>query len=197
MTRHAILATVLASLALIGCRPSAQPRSQKPKVQPIEGPKLVYSNLKAAHFEYHHNGRLYVIGRATTASGFRKNPHLPYTKTFIGGGPKGETLVFEIDKKEDAFYERLRSLYDERVRVLCEDGAARYYEYWCKNRRHVIGEAALARSFKANPHLPYTKTYIGGGPLGETVVFAIDKKDDSVLARLKKEFLRRHPGTLD
>ena len=49
----------------------------------------------------------YVIGSAEMAMKFEGSGHLPYTRSVIGGGPQGRTVVFEVDKKKPEYVERL------------------------------------------------------------------------------------------
>lgn len=60
---------------------------------------------------FKYNGRIYVIGNAETNESFAKHKHLPYTKTILGGGPAGETLIFEVDKNDPDFAENLKQAY--------------------------------------------------------------------------------------
>lgn len=59
-----------------------------------------------------HDGRTYVLGSAESAAKFNAQKHIPYAKSFIGKGPKGNTLIFEISKDDDALLERLMSTYN-------------------------------------------------------------------------------------
>ena len=59
------------------------------------------------YFVYHHQGRYYVVGSTKMSIKFIGSGHLPYTRTVIGGGPQGKTVVFEVDKKKPEYAERL------------------------------------------------------------------------------------------
>lgn len=56
------------------------------------------------YFVYHHQGHYYVIGSG----------RLPYTRTLIGGGPQGKTVVFEVDKKRPEYVERLMTQFQSK-----------------------------------------------------------------------------------
>lgn len=57
--------------------------------------------------EEHREGRIYVIGDAALHGEFRSSGHLPYTASKIGKGPQGETLVFQVDTKDEGLLRRL------------------------------------------------------------------------------------------
>lgn len=60
-----------------------------------------------AYAVYKYLGRLYVVGSKASSEKFAAHGHMPYAKTVLGAGPSGETVVFEIDKKDPSLAERL------------------------------------------------------------------------------------------
>jgi len=67
-----------------------------------------------------------------------------------------------------------------------------YKEHRKDGRIYVTGSKESSESFKKSGHMPYTRTLIGAGPNRETVVFEVDKKDESLADRLEAEFRKRH-----
>lgn len=63
------------------------------------------------------DGRIYVIGREATHAGFKRTSQMQFTKTFIGAGPEGATLVFEVNDKAPQLCERLTAEYAKRNNV--------------------------------------------------------------------------------
>ena len=62
---------------------------------------------------------------------------------------------------------------------------------WCSRtitRRPIIGSQEMSQQFAAQGHLPYTRTIIGGGPNGETVVYEVNKKEPAYADRLMARF---------
>ena len=114
---------------------------------------------------------------------------MPYAKTHIGAGPKGETVVIEIDKKNPAMQRRLWSEFKNKHFY--------YAEVSHDGRLYVIGDKKTHESFKKQHHLPYTHSRIGAGPNKETIVFEINKKNPFLLNYLKSEFTARHDIKLD
>ena len=68
----------------------------------------------AKYVEKEHNGRIYVLGSEKGIASFKETGHIPYTKTIIGAGPNGETVVVEVDKKNDGFAEALWAAYQSK-----------------------------------------------------------------------------------
>ena len=57
--------------------------------------------------EREHAGRIYVIGDPKTEEAFDKMPGLQISKTYIGAGPGGKTVVFEAKDKLPEMTDRL------------------------------------------------------------------------------------------
>lgn len=131
--------------------------------------------------------RHYVTGSEKMNKMFAEHHHLPYTKTILGAGPHGETVVFEVDKKDSAFVEGLMEKYNQTT-FLIESKGDNYNVYKYNGRIYVIGDPKTRDSFVEHHHLPYTKTLLGAGPGGETVIFEVNKKDPSFVEKLMKMY---------
>jgi hypothetical protein len=57
--------------------------------------------------EKEHNGRLYVFETEKAFQAAQDAPNFAYSKTFIGAGPGGKTVVVEADSKDLALQNRL------------------------------------------------------------------------------------------
>ena len=149
-----------------------------------------WTDQKPYYATMNHDGRIYVFGNAKTHEAFKQNGHMPYTRTQIGAGPNRETLVFEIDKKDPALTDWLEKKFE---REGAPAGTAGFYAEMVKDGRYyVFGQSSTEASFKKNGHMPYTRTLVGAGPSGMTVVLEIDKKDEALTDRIQTEFSRRH-----
>ena len=129
--------------------------------------------------------RLYVTSDSM-AGKFEVHGHLPYTKTILGAGINGETVVFEVDKSDDKFAGTLIKKFEKTPWLI--DEKDNFYVYKLGGRIYVIGSYSMAQKFEAHGHLPYTKTLLGAGPQGETVVFEIDKDSPELTNRLMSTF---------
>ncbi|MBU2646637.1 hypothetical protein KKI24_18150 [bacterium] len=139
------------------------------------------------YFVWKYHNRLFVIGDPETSANFQKMHHLPLTKTVLGAGPSGETVVFEVNKKDDAFADRLKERF-ENTPFLMETEGDDYNVWQYQGRIFVIGNKNTNEKFKALHHLPYTKTILGAGPRGETVVFEEDPKNPEFAEQLKSKY---------
>ncbi len=96
-------------LALLGC--AAQQNAASGKAMPdademasMEGLPTLVNQIGGEFYVCDHDGRYYVIGSG----------RLPYTRTVIGGGPQGKTVVFEVDKKKPEYVERLMTQFQSK-----------------------------------------------------------------------------------
>jgi len=137
---------------------------------------------------YRYNNRLYVIGDEETKAAFVAHKHLPYTKTTLGAGPQGETVIYEVKKKDPAYTEDLMEKFNEIAWMLESNDIYTAWKY--KGRIFVIGDATMNEKFSTHKHLPYTKTLLGAGPHGETVIFQVDKKNPELASTLENAYLR-------
>lgn len=156
-------------------------------------------------FVWLHRDRLFVIGKYESSLLFELHPDLPFTKTLLGEGPNGETVVFEIDKKDNHLKERLIAQFREIAWPL----AAHDNNYFVWNYRghiYLLGNQKTNRSFARNrlisctkndrdlrhyfveEKLPNSRSYFNAGPRGETVVVEEDPLQPETAARLVKEY---------
>lgn len=176
----------MASQEMASQEMASQEMATAPTMMMPEGMKLLDTN-GSDYFVYEYHDRVYVIGQAETNAKFLKSPHLPYTKTLLGAGPHGETVVFEVDKKNPNLAENLLAMYEKRPKLVYQSGDD-YFVFKHHERLFVVGDAEMANSFANHGHLPYTRTMLGAGPEGQTVVFQVDKKDPNLTQRIVKKF---------
>jgi hypothetical protein len=175
-----ILITMLVvAIMVTGCQTTSMKSAEA-------GPQEVLSNGKDFHV-YENHGRFFVTGSQESLAKFKASGHLPYTRTILGAGPNSETVVFEVDKKNPELAERLQKQF-EHTPFLVESNEKDYFVYKKGERFYVIGNQTTNEKFMASGHLPYTKTILGAGPMGETVIFEVDKKNPQVAERLVKTY---------
>jgi hypothetical protein len=133
---------------------------------------------------WQNDGRHYVIGSQEMNEKFKKNGHIPYAKTVLGAGPNGETVVYEINKKDTAYVERLMKTYEETPFEIAKKGDISVYKK--DGRIYVLGTDATRDKFIKNGHIPYAKTVLGAGPNGETIIYEIDKDNPELTEKLMK-----------
>lgn len=136
---------------------------------------------------WEYSGRYYVTGNEVMNKKFAEHHHLPYTKTILGAGPQGQTVVFEVNKKDDSYVENLMKTFDNTP-LLVESKGDNYFVYKCHGRIYVIGNPKTRDFFVEHKMLPLTKTLLGAGPGGETVVFEEAKKNPKFAEDLIKKY---------
>ena len=180
MLRNIFLALiVVAGLASCGTT-EAKTEEKAAKAVDIDA---LYEKLASYH-EVRKHGRIYVIATEKSLKSVKETGHMPYTRTLIGEGPSGETVIIEVVKKQPAITERLWNEFERRN--------LGFHTVKKDNRIYVMGSEEAVKEFKKTGHMPYTKTKIGEGPAGETVVVEISKKDPKLADRLWKTFTKKH-----
>lgn len=71
---------------------------------------------RAGFGSYRFKGRIYVVGSPEMHASFEANRHPPYTRTLPGAGPNGETVGFQVDKKDPALVERPVKTFQSQAR---------------------------------------------------------------------------------
>jgi hypothetical protein len=123
------------------------------------------------YYELHRDGRIYVIADAGDLKEFLGNGELPLRVTRIGGGPKGETVVFGIarpeSKKKGGF--GAVEMFDGRRK-----GAARnFYAEVCREGScYVFGNWADLDAFRQSGSASGLSEAGLRGPSGEKVMVA-------------------------
>ena len=124
---------------------------------------------------FHENGRIYPIADAKNYLAFLDVDELIYTRTRIGSGPAGETIVFGIEKAESKDLAKpsvAEQLYDGKMEV----SGPFYGEVMKDGRLHVFGTWQDFKDYLVNKEITYTFTEVGSGPRGETVIYAMNKE---------------------
>jgi hypothetical protein len=147
----------------------AAPAAPATAAQPVAAPTQHYFLV------FHENGRIYPIADARNYLAFLDVDELIYTRTRVGAGPAGETVVFGIQKKEADDLAKpsvAEQLYDGKMEV-----AGPFYGEVVKDGRfHVFGTWQDFKDYLVNKEITYTFTEVGTGPKGETVIYAMNKK---------------------
>lgn len=169
-TRFGLLpVAVLAGMILSGCAGDMRQGEQQGTTK-TETPADAASEYFAVMPE---DGRLYVFGDTKNYFGFLAHKEVPLTRTRIGAGPGGRTLVFGItndDVKKNA-PSRGEMLYDGKL----PQAAGFHGEVFKDGRYYVFGELKDMKEFVSFGEVPYSYTDIGAGPDGATLVWVMNK----------------------
>ncbi|MGH8443155.1 MAG: hypothetical protein ACRETF_09680, partial [Nevskiaceae bacterium] len=123
------------------------------------------------YYELHRDGRIYVIADAGDLKEFLGNGELPLRVTRIGGGPKGETVVFGIARPESKKTQGFGAveMYDGK-----REGAKKgFYAEICRdNQCYVFGSWADLDAFRKSGDTSTLSKADVTGPAGEAVMVA-------------------------
>lgn len=127
-------------------------------------------------YEVHHDGRVHVFDDLATYKSFLEVGETSFRQTFIGAGPKGETLVFGVtgaDKKKS--YDKVAgyNLYHGNLQP-----ADNFYgELRMEGRIYIFDRLEDMEAVRTTGEAPLRFTQIGAGPEGETLVYVL--RDDN------------------
>jgi len=119
------------------------------------------------------NGRIYAMTDPKIYTSFLNTDEVPLTRTRIGAGPEGETVIFGITKADGKHLDKptaAEDIFDGRT----QDVGAFYGEVLRNGRFHVFGEWKDFQDYLAHKEITFTYTEIGTGPKGETVIYALN-----------------------
>ncbi len=145
------------------------PAAATPAAAPVAQPTEHYFVV------FHENGRIYPIADKANYLEFMHTNELIFTRTRVGEGPDGATLVFGIQKKEAddlAKPSKAELLYDGKY----EPTGPFYGEVFKDGRFYVFGDWKDFKDYKEHGEMIYTFTEIGTGPNGETVIYGLNKE---------------------
>jgi hypothetical protein len=136
------------------------------------------------YYEYQHEGRYYIIGRPITAVEFEDTHEVPFTRTMVGAGPKGETVVLEVDKEDPTLADFLWEQFKEKHLY--------YAEVEADGKIYVVGSPESHQKFLSTKKLDNSKPIPETGPEGKPVVVETDPDNPHLAPRLESEFKERH-----
>lgn len=180
---HLSAAAAAAAALLVGC--AAQP-AQSPTAAPsapaAEAPKPSAAQAaapaeKAQATEFYvvlpEDGRYYAFGSFKLYQDYLAHGEVALTRTRIGAGPSGQTIVFGItgDDVKSGQPSVAERIYDGKL----APAEAFYGEVFKSGRYYVFGDLKSLLEFAAHGEVPYSYTDIGAGPNGATLVWVMDK----------------------
>ncbi len=163
----------LSALFILGGCATSQPTADG-KTQSVPEVKAETPVQKQTYFlVFHENGRIYAMTDPTIYVNFMNTDEVPLTRTRIGAGPEGETVVFGITKADGKHLDKptaAEDIFDGRTGEV----GAFYGEVVRNGRYHVFGEWKDFQDYLAHKEITFTYTEIGTGPKGETVIYALN-----------------------
>ncbi len=143
---------------------------------------------------FHENGRVYVLGDPKLQEIFMQTDEVALTRTRIGEGPGGRTLIFGMNKDDAKRGSRTAAemMYDGK-----QEPAGPFYGEVIKDGRYIVFvEWKDMADYLKHGEVALTYTEIGTGPKGETVIYALNKetaKQSKPVAAIER-FRKQHPA---
>ncbi|WP_162910217.1 hypothetical protein [Azohydromonas sediminis] len=119
------------------------------------------------------SGRVHAFGDTKNYFDFLEHGEVALTRTKIGAGPGGKTLVVGITN--DDVKNNRPSRGEQILDGTLPAGASFYGEVFTKGRYYLFGSLKDMLDFTAYGEVPYSYTDIGAGPKGETIVYVMNK----------------------
>lgn len=117
-------------------------------------------------------GRIHAFGDTGNYFAFMQHGEVALTRTQIGTGPGGKTLVFGITNDD---VKANKPSMGEQILGAATPPAAFYGEVFKGGRFHLFGDLKDMKDYMAFGEIPYSYTQIGAGPKGETLVMVMNK----------------------
>ena len=198
LNKHLRITSLIAAIGLVGAMGGCATQGVKSGAATSAAPAAVAETKTVAEQQmfmtFHENGRVYVLGDTKLQEIFKQTDEVALTRTRIGEGPDGRTLIFGMNKDEaksggptDA-----ERMYDGKQ----EPAGPFYGEVFKDGRYYIFVDWKDMAAYLKHGEVPLTYTEIGTGPKSETVIYALNK-DTSKLGKpvaAIERFNRQHPA---
>jgi hypothetical protein len=119
------------------------------------------------------SGRIHAFGDTKNYLDFLAHGEVTLTRTQIGAGPGGRTVVYGITS--DDVKANKPSLGEQVMAGTLPAAPGFYGEAMKAGRYYVFGDLKDMKDFIAFGEVPYSYTDIGAGPKGESLVYVMNK----------------------
>ena len=172
---HARLAALFAAAALVGACATAP--APAPMAAPAAAAKPAAAPAPATAAELFvvlpESGRVHAFGDTKNYFDFLAHGEVALTRTQVGAGPGGKTLVFGITS--DDVKKNAPSRGEEILAGKVPTTGGFYGEVFRGGRYFLFGDLKDMTDFTAFGEVPYSYTDVGAGPKGETIVMVMNK----------------------
>lgn len=145
-------------------RPGTPPSPNAPA--PAPGTVELYAVLPPT-------GRVHAFGDLKNYADFLEHGEVALTRTSVGGGPGGKTIVYGITADDVKNNQPSRA--EQILAAATPEPAAFYGEVFRDGRFFLFGQRKDMVDFLAFGEVPYSYTDVGAGPKGETIVYVMNK----------------------
>ncbi|WP_019556099.1 putative periplasmic lipoprotein [Thiomicrorhabdus arctica] len=173
---------------MTGCSSVPESNSTQGDAKVVEKTAAASSLNNEDLFVVYEEGRMNIFYDADLYKDFLQLGETSFRKTFIGAGPKGETLMYGLTKADKKKLTGIPSI--EMMEGRLAPANDFYGEIIADGRINVFDDWKLFQMFMAHGEVPFRLTDIGAGPKGETVVYALTKetkkkRPEALIAKFK------------
>lgn len=180
-----MLATRVLSLAIValvaaGCATAPDPAPEvaqtpapKPGTPPQPNAPAAAPGTTELYVVLPPTGRVHAFGDLRNYADFLAHGEVALTRTAIGAGPGGKTVVYGITADDVKANQPSRA--EQILAATAVAPAAFYGEVFRDGRFFLFGSLKDMTDFMAFSEVPYSYTDIGAGPQGETLVSVMNK----------------------
>lgn len=175
------MGAVAAAVVLAGCatQPAPAPKAEAAKPAATGAPApaaapAVSAQASEFYVVLPEDGRYYAFGSFKLYQDYLAHGEVALTRTRIGAGPDGRTLIFGItnDDVKSGKPSAAELVFDGKLAPSKDF----YGEVYKNGRYYVFGQLKDLLEFAAHGEVPYSFTDIGAGPNGATLVWVMDKE---------------------
>jgi hypothetical protein len=165
--QYAALALALAALGGCATQDTTAPAKAMPAAAApaAAAPAMLFAVLPES-------GRIHAFGDTKNYFDFLAHGEVMLTRTQIGAGPGGKTLVYGITKADVKANQPSPA---ERLMTAAASPAGFYGEVFKNGRFYLFGDLKEMKDFISFGEVAYGYTDIGVGPKGESLVYVMNK----------------------
>jgi pyruvate/2-oxoglutarate dehydrogenase complex dihydrolipoamide acyltransferase (E2) component len=145
-------------------KPGTPPRPNAPAAAP--GTTELYVVLPPS-------GRIHAFGDLRNYADFLAHGEVALTRTAVGAGPGGKTIVYGITADDVKANQPSRA--EQILSASAAPAGAFYGEVFRDGRFFLFGSLKDMTDFTGFGEVPYSYTDVGAGPQGETLVYVMNK----------------------
>lgn len=199
--KHLRITTLIVAMALAGAMGGCATQANDPgAAAPAAAAKKKAALELSLFMTFHENGRVYVLGDPELQRIFMETDEVALTRTRIGEGPDGSTLIFGMNKNDAkrGGPTVAEMMYDGKLgpsAVFYGNVFDFYGEVFRNGRYTVFVEWKDMLDYLKHGEVALTYTEIGSGPKGETVIYALNKNTAKLgkpVAAIER-FQKQHP----
>jgi len=171
--RASLSVVALAALTLVGCANQAPTTASKAASTYAAAPAKAEASASEYYVVLTEEGRFYAFGDFKTYQQFLAHGEVALTRTRIGAGPDGKTVVFGLTKADVKANKPTKGelVFDGKL----SGGTDFYGEVFKEGRFYVFDDLKDMKEFAAVGEVPYAFTDIGTGPQGKSLVWVMNK----------------------